>query len=140
MTRGKLVSSPVITTFKTLIDPPEFIELMSVERYTARVSWTDPVALDDVIQFRLEYQKQMNPINDEIKTITLPAEMRSYDFTDLTEGTPYRLWLTSVGVDSESVPKSVDFHTRIYNFRRPESCVHVSFILQSNLQLCLQNL
>ena len=113
---------------------------MSVERYTARVSWTDPVALDDVIQFRLEYQKQMNPINDEIKTITLPAEMRSYDFTDLTEGTPYRLWLTSVGVDSESVPKSVDFHTRIYNFRRPESCVHVSFILQSNLQLYLYKL
>ena len=117
------------TTFKTLIDPPEIIELMSVERYTARVSWSDPVAVDDVIQFRLQYQANQDNHNSPVKSVTLTAEMRSYDFTDLIEGTPYRLWLTSVGIDSESVPKSVDFHTRIYNFRRPESCVHVSFAL-----------
>lgn len=98
---------------------------MSVERYTARVSWSDPVAVDDVVEFRLQYQPNVEGVKSPIKTIKLPAEMRSYDFTDLTEGTPYRIWLTSIGVDSESAPKSVDFHTRIYNFRRPESCVHV---------------
>ena len=126
VTRGQLVSSPVQTIFKTLIDPPEFIELMSVERYTARVSWSDPVAVDDVVEFRLQYQPNVEGVKSPMKTVNLPAEMRSYDFTDLTEGTPYRIWLTSIGVDSESVPKGVDFHTRIYNFRRPESCVHVS--------------
>ena len=75
-------------------------------------------------KLRLEYQR--NDTTGEKYTIILPSELRSYDFTNLTEGTSYKLWITSIGKDSESAPRTVEFHTRIYNFRRPESCVHVS--------------
>ena len=74
---------------------------------------------------RLEYQR--NDTTGQKYTIILPSELRSYDFTNLTEGTSYKLWITSIGKDSESAPRTVEFHTRIYNFRRPESCVHVSY-------------
>ena len=77
------------------------------------------------IFLRLEYQR--NDTTGQKYTIILPSELRSYDFTNLTEGTSYKLWITSIGKDSESAPRTVEFHTRIYNFRRPESCVHVSY-------------
>ena len=38
--------------FVTRIDPPKYIELVSIERYTGTVSWTDPEADDDVLKFR----------------------------------------------------------------------------------------
>ena len=77
----------------------------------------------------MEYQR--NDTTGPKYTIILPSELRSYDFTNLTEGTSYKLWITSIGKDSESAPRTVEFHTRIYNFRRPESCVHVSIRLTS---------
>jgi len=121
--KSGLESKPKEIDFVTRIDPPKYIELVSIERYTGTVSWTDPEAVDDVLKFRLEYQR--NDTTGEKYTIILPSELRSYDFTNLTEGTSYKLWITSIGKDSESAPRTVEFHTRIYNFRRPESCVHV---------------
>ena len=50
-----LSSAPVELEFKTLIDPPRFIELISVERYTGTVRWTDPEAVDEVVNYRLVF-------------------------------------------------------------------------------------
>ena len=50
--KSGLESKPKQIDFVTRIDPPKYIELVSIERYTGTVSWTDPEAVDDVLKFR----------------------------------------------------------------------------------------
>ena len=52
MEKSGLESKPKEIDFVTRIDPPKYIELVSIERYTGTVSWTDPEAVDDVLKFR----------------------------------------------------------------------------------------
>jgi len=116
-------------TFESRIDAPRNIEILSVERYTGTVRWKSPISIDAITHFRIQLFKVGT--NESILDFKLSSKHLSYEFTNLTQGTAYRLLMTSIGHvhghTTLSIPKVVEFHTRIYNFRRPESCIHVSF-------------
>ena len=65
--------------------------------------------------------------NETVRDFRISPNLEHYEFTSLEQGTAYNLYMTSVGRDSTSLPKLIEFHTRIFNHRRPESCVHVSY-------------
>ena len=111
---------------KSRIDAPRNVEILSVERYSGTVRWKAPKSIDSITAFRIQLLNATS--NASQFDITISSKHRSFDFTNLTEGTPYKLIMTSIGRESTSLPRFAEFHTRIYNFRRPESCVHVSRI------------
>lgn len=124
VSRDYQVSNATHMIFKSRIDAPRNIEIVSVERYTGTVRWKEPIVIDAITHFRI--QLFIIATNDTALDFKLSSKHRSYEFTNLTQGTAYRLLMTSIGHTSLSIPKIVEFHTRIYNFRRPESCIHVS--------------
>ena len=123
--KGVKSSNSTELLFTSRIDPPRNIEIVSVERYTGTVRWKAPIAIDDIEKYIIILA--LNNTDETVLNLTISSSLASYDFTELQQGTSYKLYMSSLGRHQDSLPKLVRFHTRIYNFRRPESCIHVSF-------------